>query len=151
MSKRKKGDWHKSIESHWQRSIGSCSKTKEIVSKEAGKRHHVEPGNYINDNVVDFWMCWIQRKELPNKSLVHIFSHFFTKLANGGYDAIAHWTTNRGINMFQKKLILIPVNIHKHWSLCAVINHCFWSNKNAFGSFSSTCADIVRFFEATFN
>jgi Ulp1 family protease len=83
-----------------------------------------EPGNFINDNVVDFWMHWIQRKEMPNDSLVHIFStHFYTELVNGGYDAVLHWTTNRGINIFQKKLIMIPIHKQKHWSLCAVMNH----------------------------
>jgi Ulp1 family protease len=76
----------------------------------------VEPGNFINDNVVNFW------KELPNESLVHIFStHFHTELASGG--SVAHGTTNRGINLFQKKLIIIPINKQKHWSLFALMNH----------------------------
>jgi hypothetical protein len=84
----------------------------------------LEPGKFVNDNIVDFWMRWIQRKELPNESHVHIFStHFYTELAREGYDGVARWTAKKGINIFQKKLILIPINIMKDWSLCAVINH----------------------------
>jgi hypothetical protein len=50
--------------------------------------------------------------------------HFYTELAREGYDGVAHWTTaKKAINIFQKKLILIPINIMKHWSLCAVMNH----------------------------
>ncbi len=75
----------------------------------------VEPGKLVNDNIVDFWMHWFQRKELPNKSHVHIFStHFYTELARQGYDRVACWTAKKGINIFQKKLILIPINIRKH-------------------------------------
>ncbi len=45
----------------------------------------VEPGKFLNNNIVDFWMRWIQRKELPNESSVHIFStHFYTELAKEG-------------------------------------------------------------------
>ena len=84
----------------------------------------LEPGKFVNDNIVDFWMRWIQRKELPNESHVHIFStHFYTELAREGYDGGPRWTAKKGINIFQKKLILIPINIMKDWSLCAVINH----------------------------
>ena len=81
------------------------------------------PGRFVNDSIIDFWMCWLVRKQIPNESSVHIFStHFYTKLKDEGYDAIANWTVNKGINVFDKKMILIPVNKEKHWSLCAVIN-----------------------------
>jgi Ulp1 family protease len=83
----------------------------------------VGPGMFVNDNVVDFWMRWVTRKKIPTESSVHIFSsHFYTQLRTKGYDAVATWTSNRGINIFEKKMTLIPVNHQKHWSLCAVIN-----------------------------
>ncbi len=76
---------------------------------------------------MDFLMHWIQRMGIPNhQSSVHFFStHFYNELANGGCDPVANWTTNQGINIFEKKMILIPVNIKKQLSLCAVINHCY--------------------------
>ncbi len=81
---------------------------------------------FVNDNVVDFWMRWVTRKEFPTESSVHIFSsHFYTQLRTKGYDAVTTWTSNRGINIFEKKMILIPVNNQKHWPLCAEINAGF--------------------------
>jgi len=81
------------------------------------------PGTFVNDNIVDFWMCWITRKEIATESSVHIFTaHFYVTLRDKGYDAVATWTVNKGINIFKKKMILIPVNQDKHWSLCAIIN-----------------------------
>ncbi len=81
------------------------------------------PGFFVNDSVVDFWMCWVTRKQLPMESSIHIFSsHFCTQLRTKGYDAVATWTSNQGIIIFEKKMTLIPVNHQKHWSLCAVIN-----------------------------
>ncbi len=98
----------------------------QIVSITEDDVKTVEPSKFRNDNIVFFWMCWIQRKELPNESSVHIFSTlFYTELAKEGYDGVAHWTTNRGINIFQNKLITIPINKQKHWSLCVVMNHCY--------------------------
>jgi Ulp1 family protease len=81
------------------------------------------PGKFLNGNIIDFWMCWLAWKEVLKESSVHIFiSHFYTKLITEGYDSVAHWTANRGINVFEKKMIMIPANKQKHWSLCAVIN-----------------------------
>jgi Ulp1 family protease len=65
-------------------------------------------------------MTW---KELPMESSVHNFSsHFYTQLRTTEYDAVITWAQNRGINIFEKKMILMPMNHQKHWSLCAVIN-----------------------------
>jgi Ulp1 family protease len=83
----------------------------------------LEPGKFVNDTIIDFWMCWLMQKELLMESAVHIFStHFYTKLLSEGYELVAHWTKNRGINVLDKKLVLIPINKQSHWSLCAVIN-----------------------------
>jgi Ulp1 family protease len=62
-------------------------------------------------------------ERITKESSIHIFSsHFYTQLGTWGYDAVAHWTANRGINVFEKKMILIPVNKQQQWSLCAVLN-----------------------------
>jgi Ulp1 family protease len=83
----------------------------------------LEPGMFVNDNIIDFWMCWLTWKELPRDSSVYIFTtHFYTKLKCEGYDSVACWAANRQINVLDKKMILIPINDQSHWSLCAVIN-----------------------------
>jgi len=36
--------------------------------------------------------------------------------------SVTNWTKNKNINIFEKKLIFIPVNKDLHWSLCVVVN-----------------------------
>ena len=66
----------------------------------------------------------ISRQESQNpNSNVHFFtSHFMTTLKDDGPDAVASWTAKKNINIFEKKLIFIPVNADLHWSLCVVVN-----------------------------
>lgn len=54
---------------------------------------------------------------------MHFFStHFFTALEDNGPSAVTKWTERKGIDIFEKKLIFIPVNKTLHWSLCVVVN-----------------------------
>ena len=56
-------------------------------------------------------------------SCVHFFtSHFYTTLQDEGVDAVSSWTTNKGIDIFSKRIIFLPINESIHWSLCAVVN-----------------------------
>ena len=70
------------------------------------------------------WLYRISRGEANNPdSNVHFFtSHFMTTLKNDGPESVASWTSKKNINVFQKKLIFIPVNADLHWSLCVVVN-----------------------------
>jgi Ulp1 family protease len=45
-----------------------------------------------------------------------------TTLKEKGPEAIASWTEKKNINVFEKKLVFIPVNADLHWSLCVVVN-----------------------------
>ena len=45
-----------------------------------------------------------------------------TTLKMDGPDAVVSWTKKKGINIFEKKLIFIPVNADLHWSLLVVVN-----------------------------
>jgi Ulp1 family protease len=61
----------------------------------------------------------------PNNpdSDVHIFtSHFMSTLSSDGAKAVSSWTAKKKINIFEKKLIFVPVNSDLHWSLCVVVN-----------------------------
>ena len=73
--------------------------------------------------MIDFWMCWITRKESKSKSCVHIFStHFYSTLLKDGVAGVSKWTTRKGFDIFTKKLLLITVNLNSHWSIIAVYN-----------------------------
>ena len=45
-----------------------------------------------------------------------------TTLKDDGPESVASWTANKGIDIFKKKLIFIPVHADVHWSLCVVVN-----------------------------
>ena len=65
----------------------------------------------------------ITRKSDPLDNSVHCFSsHFFTTLVDKGAAGVQKWTAKKGINVFEKKFIFIPINEALHWSLCVVVN-----------------------------
>lgn len=99
---------------------------------------------FFNDTLIDFWMQWyvtnlarksgrgasvanishaFRMRRGERESTVHIFtSHFYTTLAEEGVQAVESWTAKRGIDIFEKKFIFVPVNKSLHWSLCVVVN-----------------------------
>jgi len=61
--------------------------------------------------------------EFQVDSSVHVFStHFYTKLEDEGVNEVLSWTANRGINVFTKKFIYVPIHRNQHWSLMVIIN-----------------------------
>jgi Ulp1 family protease len=56
-------------------------------------------------------------------SLVHFFSsHFYSALVKDKPSGVKRWTEKKGIDIFEKKFIFIPINKTLHWSQCVVIN-----------------------------
>jgi Ulp1 family protease len=43
-------------------------------------------------------------------------------LASDGAKVVSSWTAKKKIDIFEKKLIFVPVNSDLHWSLCVVVN-----------------------------
>ena len=94
--------------------------------KGSQRRHHIiltesdlvwlKPGQWLNDPLVDLWMLWISRK-CNESSVVKFFpTHFYSTLKREGV------TVRKNINIFEKKLIFIPINKSLHWSLCVIVN-----------------------------
>ena len=81
----------------------------------------LEPGVYLNDTLIDFYHRWIWRN--TEKSSVHYFTtHFFTALEKNDPESLKRWTERRGVDVFAKKFIFIPINKSLHWSFCVVVN-----------------------------
>ena len=54
---------------------------------------------------------------------MHFFpSRFMTTLEHGGPSAVSAWTAQKNINVFDKKLIFVPVYSDLHWSICVIVN-----------------------------
>lgn len=81
----------------------------------------LEQGVYLNDTLIDFWQQWIWRNN--DKSLVHYFTTlFFTTLEENDPGSVKRWTEKRGVDVFTKRFIFIPINKSLHWSFCVVVN-----------------------------
>jgi hypothetical protein len=66
----------------------------------------------------------LQRAVVDKNTSDHLIfpSHFFTTLSDEGTYAVRSWTARKHIDIFQKKLIFIPICQSLHWSLCVVVN-----------------------------
>jgi Ulp1 family protease len=83
----------------------------------------LNPGQYLNDSVVDFWLQWITRKEANEDPYIMYFNtQFYSAILLTGVSCVIKWNEKRGVDIFSKKILVIPVNMDNHWSLCAVYN-----------------------------
>ncbi|XP_057613312.1 sentrin-specific protease 2-like [Chionomys nivalis] len=80
----------------------------------------LQAGEWLNDEVINFYMnLLVQRNDSEGYPALHAFSTFFyPKLKHGGYGAVKRWT--RGINLFEKEIILVPIHQQVHWSLIEI-------------------------------
>ena len=80
----------------------------------------LENGQCLNDEVINFYMnLLVERNENQGYPALHVFSTFFyPKLKHSGYSSVKRWT--RGINLFEKELILVPIHQRVHWSLVVI-------------------------------
>ncbi len=91
------------------------------LESSVGRNHSMEftqtdfdtlnPGCFVNDVVIGFWLLWISRNEFPKSSDVFIFCTFFyTKLLeDGGEELVSRWCRNKKVDIFSKKIVLFPV------------------------------------------
>lgn len=94
----------------------------------------LEPGIFINDTLIDFYIKYLQSTVSESqKQACHFFnSFFFRKLADldkfpdtevvsrEAFIRVRKWT--RRVNIFEKDYIFIPVNYSYHWSLIVICN-----------------------------
>ncbi|XP_074449126.1 sentrin-specific protease 2-like [Larus michahellis] len=75
---------------------------------------------WLNDEVINFYMILVmERSKREGYPSVHAFSSFFyEKLASGGYKAVGRWT--RRVDLFNKDIILVPINLRLHWTLAVI-------------------------------
>jgi len=56
-------------------------------------------------------------------SPIHFFlTHFFEELVERGPENVEKWTKGKGVDIFSKKVLGIPINQSLHWSFCFVLN-----------------------------
>jgi hypothetical protein len=68
----------------------------------------LEPGVYLNDTLVDFWMMWITRKEPAEDNNFIIYNtQFYTTMVTNGIEHVMNWSYRKDTDVFSKKIILI--------------------------------------------
>ncbi|NXG42227.1 SENP2 protease, partial [Psilopogon haemacephalus] len=77
-------------------------------------------GQWLNDEVINFYLqLVVERSRKAGYPSVHAFSTFFyTKLLSGGHTAVRRWT--KGVDIFQKDLLLVPIHLTVHWALVVI-------------------------------
>ena len=79
--------------------------------------------NWLNDEVINFFFQMIaaRSRTLDNLPSVHVFNTFFySKLTSStsAFHMLRRWT--RKVDIFSHDLILIPLHLGMHWTLCCV-------------------------------
>lgn len=75
---------------------------------------------WLNDNVIDFYLNMVTEN---SKDTYCWTTHFFTTLKSKGYQGVARWAKRRKVNLMEKDLIVVPINIMgTHWAAAAIDN-----------------------------
>ncbi|KAF2197378.1 hypothetical protein GQ43DRAFT_208739 [Delitschia confertaspora ATCC 74209] len=91
--------------------------------------HRLEEGEYLNDNLIEFYMLYLLKKfNLLPKKVYAFNTHFYTSLTRpvrgqrGGinYAAVSRWTSK--VDIFEYDYIMVPVNENAHWYLVLICN-----------------------------
>lgn len=80
----------------------------------------LRPGKWLNDVVIDFYLSLVSD---INPKYFSWTSHFFTTLQDRGYAGVKRWGKRRKLNLFEKDIVFIPINISStHWALATIDN-----------------------------
>ena len=81
----------------------------------------LNPGQWFNDNLIEFWFLWLMRNEnLDTTDVMMTSTYFYHTLIEKGVHAVDRWFVDDDI--FNKKYIMVPINSDNHWSLAVIIN-----------------------------
>ncbi|KAF9381077.1 SUMO1 sentrin specific peptidase 1 [Mortierella sp. AD011] len=84
--------------------------------------HTLRPGQWLNDEVINFYGNLIMSRSKDSTTLpkVHIFSTFFYKtLSENGYDKVRRWT--KKVKIFEMDYVLMPIHRSgNHWTTAAI-------------------------------
>ncbi|KAG0206294.1 SUMO1 sentrin specific peptidase 1 [Mortierella sp. GBA30] len=84
--------------------------------------HTLRPGEWLNDEVINFYgnLILARSKESNTLPKIHVFSTFFYKtLSEQGYDKVRRWT--KKIKIFELDYVLIPIHCSgNHWTTAVI-------------------------------
>ena len=79
-------------------------------------------GMYLNDTIIDVYFKWLFYSNTTIQKHIYHFSYqFYSTLVRHGPHHVIPWTRRTQTNIFQKKILLFPINEKFHWSLGMVL------------------------------
>ncbi|KAG8720232.1 hypothetical protein FRC08_000797 [Ceratobasidium sp. 394] len=95
--------------------------------------HRLAPEKWLNDSLVELglkiWLSDLSARDPRLADDLHVFNSFFYKKLDNGlgegcnHESVKKWT--RGVDLFKKKYIIVPINERFHWYLAII---CFPSH-----------------------
>lgn len=93
----------------------------------------LRPDEFLNDSIVEFYLRFnYDRLPEEQRTNAHVFNTFFYQrltqkkdksAADSGYAAVRRWTSKgKGVDLFSKRFVVIPVNENLHWYLVVIVN-----------------------------
>ncbi|CAG9999686.1 unnamed protein product [Clonostachys byssicola] len=110
----------------WTKSLVYPPTGKNRTTVDADDIPRLDEGEFLNDNIITFYLRYLQVKlEAECSSMlkkVHIFSSFFFETLKSAkkYEGVKSWTAK--IDLFSYDYIVVPVNEHAHWYLAIICN-----------------------------
>lgn len=89
----------------------------------------LEDGEFLNDNIISFYLRYLYEYSGQNKDKIYIFNtYFFSRLTSGvkkdiDYEAVEKWTSK--VNIFDYEYLVVPVNHSLHWYLVIIYNSSY--------------------------
>jgi Ulp1 family protease len=81
----------------------------------------LNPGQWLNDNLIEFWFLWLIRNEnLDTTDVMMTSTYFYSTLIEKAVHTVDRWFVDD--DLFNKKYIIFPINSDNHWSLAVIIN-----------------------------
>jgi Ulp1 family protease len=64
----------------------------------------LNPGQWFNDNIIEFWLLWLMRNEnIETTDVLKVSSYFYSTLIDKGKNAVDQWLIHEDV--FGKKKI----------------------------------------------
>lgn len=116
-------------EKRWPRSLVYPPNGRNRATVDQADIARLDEGEFLNDNLINFYICYLQTKlakERPELlKRIHFFSTFFLEKLRStkgqiNYDGVKTWTAR--VDLFTYDYVVVPVNENAHWYLAIVVN-----------------------------
>jgi Ulp1 protease family, C-terminal catalytic domain len=134
----------------WEQPVVYPVTGKKKTHVEFGDLSRLDEGEFLNDNLIEFYFRWLQETKKTRDNEVYFFgTHFYSSLTSGkrgsiNHDAVARWTAK--VDIFNYDFVIVPVNESAHWYLALICN--LPNLKRSFSMADAPPSDLKRGLES---